>query len=213
MVGPRSIWLALIAVAVLQPASGAKPAPDLNGSWVRDPRASDDPMEKAEAQNVQTGAPRRRPFGISFPGGVWYPGSGRGRTGGGGGGGTSGPGALPAAAHRVAVPAAAALMAAAAERWNSGGGGPGGGRGGGGSGSGPEIAGAEAEHIARGVEAIEVEHRDPQLTIRDANGETRVFFTDGRVVGDGIGTKTVAVWRSDTLEVNTRGSLGSKSET
>ena len=215
-----SIWLALIACVVLQPATGAKPAPDLSGSWVRDPRASDDPVEKAEAQNVQTGAPRRRPWGISFPGGVWYPGSGRGRGGGGGGAG-GGPGALPArhtgqrparrrSGRRAAVPMAAGRQLAdrpAAEA-------PGGGRGGGGAGRGGRtVAAPEVEHIARGVEAIKIEHREPQLTVRDANGETRVLFTDGRVVGDGIGTKTVAVWRGDTLEVDTRGSLGSKSET
>ena len=40
-----------------------------------------------------------------------------------------------------------------------------------------------------------------------------MLFTDGRVLGDGIGTKTVAAWRGDTLQVDTRGSLGSKSET
>ena len=40
-----------------------------------------------------------------------------------------------------------------------------------------------------------------------------MLFTDGRVLGDGIGTKTVAAWRGDTLEVDTRGPLGSKSET
>ena len=73
-----SIWLALIACLVLQAATGAKTAPDLSGSWVRDATASDDPVEKAGAQNVQTSTPRRRPWGISFPGGVWYPGSGRG---------------------------------------------------------------------------------------------------------------------------------------
>ena len=79
--------------------------------------------------------------------------------------------------------------------------------------AGPAIGVAEVEHIARGVEAIKIEHREPQLTVRDANGETRVLFTDGRVLGDGIGTKTVAAWRGDTLQVDTRGSLGSKSET
>ena len=96
---------------------------------------------------------------------------------------------------------------------SGGGGAGGGGRGGGGSSRGPAVGVAEVEHIARGVEAIKIEHREPQLTVRDANGETRVLFTDGRVLGDGIGTKTVAVWRGDTLEVDTRGSVGSKRET
>jgi hypothetical protein len=81
------LWLALIAAAALQPASGAKPAPDLSGSWVRDPGASDDPVAKVK-ENAQARPPRARPpFGIGFPGGVWFPGSGRPPTRGGGGGG------------------------------------------------------------------------------------------------------------------------------
>ena len=216
-----SIWLALIAGVVLQLSTDGKPAPDLSGSWVRDPSASDDAVEKAEAQNVQTSTPRRRPWGISFPGGVWYPGSGRGPTRGGSGGGAGGPGGgTPGAGTPGSGPGGGGPGGGGGpygggppSGGTSGGGGAGGGGRGGGSGRGaPTIGGAEVEHIARGIEAIKIEHRDPQLTVRDANGETRVLFTDGRVLGDGIGTKTVAAWRGDTLEVDTRGSLGSKSE-
>src|SRR5688572_1702588 len=64
---------ALIAGLALELSTGGREAPDFSGSWVRDQRASEDPVEKAKDQNVQAGAPRRRPFGISFPGGVWYP--------------------------------------------------------------------------------------------------------------------------------------------
>jgi Ca-activated chloride channel family protein len=209
-----SIWLALIACVVLQPASGAKPAPDLSGSWVRDTSASDDPVEKAEAQSVQTGAPRRRPWGISFPGGVWYPGAGRGPTRGGTGGGAGGPwGGTPGAGSPGSGPGGGGgpYGGGPPGGGTSGGGGAGGGRGGGSNRS-PALGAAEVEQIARGIEAIKIDHREPQLTVRDANGETRVLFTDGRVLGDGIGSKTVAVWRGDTLEVDTRGSLGSKSE-
>ena len=204
------MWCALIACLALEPSSGGREAPDFSGSWVRDQRASDDPVEKAKDQNVQVR--RAAPAAVRHlvPRRVWYPGSGRGPSrGGGGGGGTTGPGGgTPGAGTPGSGGGPYGGGPTGGPAGRGGGGSGGGGRGG----QGPELDIDGAVRLAGGVQAWSVDHREPQIVIRDANRETRVLFTDGRVMGDGIDTKTIANWRGDTLEVETKSSLGVKTE-
>ena len=125
-------------------------------------------------------------------------------------GGTSGPGGGTPGAGTPGASRAAGPY---------GGGPTGGPRGGGGGGSrrrrdersGLELDIDGAERLARGVQAsrsiIASRRSCPRRQSRDARALHR-----WSVVGDGIGTKTVAEWRGDTLEVETRGSLGAKTE-
>ena len=52
---------------------------------------------------------------------------------------------------------------------------------------------------------MEIEHTGNLLSILDANRETRVVFTDGRTVNNGLGSSTVASFQNESLVIQTRG--------
>ena len=215
-----SIWLALIAGVVLQLSTDGKPAPDLSGSWVRDSSASEDAVEKAggaerpdqhsaavgpgvsafpAASGIRARAAARR-AAVAVAGARADRGrhSRRGHTGQRSGGGGPVAAAVPTAAAHPAVerPAAGA-----------------GGAGGGGSSAVQPSGGTEVEAVTLPAASRPSNRASRAATDPRRQRETRVLFTDGRVLGDGIGTKTVAAWRGDTLQVDTRGSLGRRART
>ena len=60
------------------------------------------------------------------------------------------------------------------------------------------------EHMARGLQVLQIEQTDGQVSLKNAHRETRVFLVDGRVVGDGFGSQTVASLDRDRLLVETQ---------
>jgi VWFA-related protein len=69
------------------------------------------------------------------------------------------------------------------------------------------------ERFARGLEVLEIEQAGDQVTLRNANRETRVFFADGRTLGDGLSSRTTAFYEEGSLIVETTSAAGNRTET
>ena len=186
------------AANAANPSSPAVVRPDFSGVWKLNVEASDDPREKMHE------AMRSRRGGFGGPGG-------------GGGMPTGGPGG----------PVGGGMGGPA----GGGGGGMGGGgrgrhRGGGGAGGfgGPGVddrqPSAENFHqIGEEVAEIAIVHRDPQLTIRYADGRQVVLWTDDRVPPPPDPESELplaapldprARWKGDRLEVHGENARGAK---
>jgi VWFA-related protein len=89
---------------------------------------------------------------------------------------------------------------------------------GGGAGSLPPIGDLErraAEHfeeLGRALDLLQISRADDQILVRDANRETRVSFLDGRVVANGLGSRTLSRFEGATLVVETRGFDGGRTD-
>ncbi len=78
---------------------------------------------------------------------------------------------------------------------------PGGGRPGGPGGDREE---SSYERLGKGLQVLQIEQQGTQLTIKNANRETRVVFSDGRAIADGLGNQTSARLQGDRLVIDTR---------
>jgi VWFA-related protein len=102
--------------------------------------------------------------------------------------------------------------------WNRGGGSPGsrvGRQGGRGlpPGAAPgERAAERFADLARGLEILEIERDGSWIVIHHGNGETRVVLTDGGVVADGLGSRTLARFEGGVLVIESRTDRGGRTE-
>jgi hypothetical protein len=179
------------------PAANSSPTaarPDFSGVWKLNVEASDDPREKMhEAMRSRRGG-----FGGRGGGGTGMPTGGPGGPVGSGMGGPAGGGGGGMGRHR-------------------GGGGAGGP---GGPGDDDRRPSAENFHqIGEELAEIAIVHRDPQLTIRYADGRQEVLWTDDREPPPPDPDSALplaapldprAKWKGDRLEVHGENALGAK---
>ena len=191
----KKLAVHLVAIAVLCATAGVGAAlaadrPDFTGVWELNVELSEDPREV-----MQKIAENRRLGRAASSGSGGGGGGGAGRYGGGGGGGGGG----------ASLPGGGA--------GGAGGGGGGGssarGRGGAGGFGGRSGAGGGLfgmmQSMSQGIGMLTISHEDPQMQIVDANGNTRLIFTDGRAVEieqEGGGkTKVKSRWKKNRVVV------------